>query len=336
MKKKIGYTLLTILVLFIIVGFIGIRKFNKALFTEKPNYLEYTSEAKPIHFEWVNDSIGDLYEPKTALIIPLKIDSFSNNFYFQFDTGSPYSFIYENGLKSLKEAGLNFKEVIKKENRYIESLSFTLGGNHIKASMILILENYGTSFNKNDTISKISIGTIGSDFMDQRITAIDFKNQNLQFYNERPQWMASISGFKPFDFKGRRFMLPATINGKELELFYDSGCSAFGLITAKNRFDNYTDINTKEIKYEGNRWGDQLPIHHKKSDKMIKTGNAILELRRISYVDMYTKYQKFMTPFTRVGGWLGNLPFVESTLILDTKKEEFIILKSTNSPQFLN
>ncbi|MFP4846169.1 hypothetical protein [Winogradskyella sp. PE311] len=43
---------------------------------------------------------------------------------------------------------------------------------------------------------------------------------------------------------------------------------------------------------------------------------------------MYTWSQPLVTPFTRIGGWLGNQPFNESTLILDTKAEEFIVVKN--------
>jgi hypothetical protein len=34
-----------------------------------------------------------------------------------------------------------------------------------------------------------------------------------------------------------------------------------------------------------------------------------------------------MTPFTRIGGFLGNKPFIDNTLILDTRKKEFLVLE---------
>ena len=327
--KYLGYTLLAILGLLIVTGYIGIRKFHSSLFKEKPNHLVYTSEFNLVRFVWENDSIGDYLETQIAMMIPFRIEGLSHKFYMQFDTGSPNTFIYENDLKSLKRVGLNFKEIVIEDERYVQNIKFVLGGNNINASMIKILDGYGNTFDKNDTTGRINIGTIGSDFMENRITTIDFKNQTLQFHNNRPKWMASLPDFEPFDFQGRRFMLPATINGKRLELLYDSGCSAFGLITTKNRFDSYTDEKTEEIKYEANSWGNDIPIRHKATDKKMQIGNANLGLKRISYVNMYVDYQSLMTPFTRIGGWLGNRPFSESTLILDTKKEEFIVIESS-------
>ncbi len=327
MKKKIGYTLLVILLLILIGGFIGVQKFNSSLFKEKTNYLQYTSEAKPIHFDWAGDSIGGIYEPQAAMIIPLKIEGLSHRFYMQFDTGAYDSFIYGNDLKSLRAMGLDIKEVIKDDVRYVKNLDFMLDNNHIKASMIKIYPNYGHHFNKNDTISRIGIGTIGSDFMANRITAIDFKNQNIQLYNERPKWMSELTEFKPFDFAGRRFMLPVTLDNKDYDFLYDSGCSAFGLITIKSRFDKYTKESTKQINYDAKAWEGSIPIRSKTTEKLFNIGNANLKLKRVSYVDMYKVMQPLITPFTRVGGWLGNQPFNENTLILDTKNEEFIVIE---------
>lgn len=328
MKKKIGYSLITILILITIIGYIGIRKFNNIIFKETPNYLTYTYESKPIHFDWANDSIGDYYETQTAITIPLKIEGLAHRFYMQFDTGSPYSFIYENDLNSLRTLGLDIKEVIKDESRYVENLDFLLNDSHIKASMIKILVNYGNTFNENDTLSDIKIGTIGSDFLANRITAINFKNQTIRLFEKRPEWMSSLPTFKSFDFTARRIMLPVTLDNKSYKFLYDSGCSAFGLITIKRRFDKYTNKNTEELKYGANSWGNSIPIINKPSNKLFNIGNTNLKLKRVSYVDMYTKLQPFVTPFTRIGGWLGNQPFNESTLILDTKTEEFIVIKN--------
>jgi len=324
--KIIGYTLFIVFSLVIIAGFIGIRMFNNSLFKERPNELVYTSEIKPIHFDWGSDSIGGHFEAQAAMLIPIKMKGLTQRLFMQFDTGSPYSFIYENDLNSLRAIGLDIKEVVKDETRYVEDLDFLLGGNQMKASMIKILVNYGNTFDKNDTISKFSIGTIGSDFIDNRIIEMDFKNQELRLYNERPQWMQNSPKFTSFDFTGRRVMLPVTLAGKAYEFLYDSGASAFGLITTKNRFDNYTKESTKEVNYDANGWGNSIPMRSKMSDLPFAIGNTKLNLKRVTYVDMYTGVQRLITPFTRIGGWLGNLPLNQSRLILDTKTEEFAVI----------
>jgi hypothetical protein len=41
-----------------------------------------------------------------------------------------------------------------------------------------------------------------------------------------------------------------------------------------------------------------------------------------------------MLPFTRIGGRLGNKPFTNSVLIINTRKEEFTVTKSLNNTAF--
>jgi len=328
MLKNIAYILLVIIGILCIAGIIGIRHFNNLWFKEKPIHLQYIADSKPINFVWSQNIYGEHKEQHDAILLPLKIKDIPHHFYFQFDTGSPYTIIYENPLQSLKELGVDISNIKKEDQLCLQKLDFELGKNKMKFSTIPILENYGSSFEKSDTITKIKLGTLGADFMANKITMIDFKSQIIQIFDERPEWMDTLPKFQKFDFEGRRFMLPAEIKGKKIDLFYDSGSSAFGLITSKNRYKKFTNKNQKEIKHDANRFGESLSINHKATDAMIKTGGMDLALKRVSYVDMYANFQRFLTPFTRIGGWLGNKTFTESILILDTKKVEFIVLES--------
>ena len=126
-------------------------------------------------------------------------------------------------------------------------------------------------------------------------------------------------------------MLPTKINNKKLELFYDSGASAFGIITTKNRYNKMTSKSTEETSYDANSWGSFMPICSKNTDITMEMGKTRLDLERVSYVNMYAPYQKFISPFTRIGGWLGNRPFTESVLILDTIEEEFVVMENSKN-----
>jgi len=56
-----------------------------------------------------------------------------------------------------------------------------------------------------------------------------------------------------------------------------------------------------------------------------------LNLKRVSYVDMYSSFQGLLSPFTRIGGWLGNKPFLEYSLIFDIEKEEFVVINKESN-----
>ena len=92
--KGIGYFLLMILLLVITVGCFGIRKFNNSFFKERSDHLMYTSQPKPIQFDWVNDTIDNYFETHIAITIPVRIEGLPHQFYVQFDTGVPTTIFY--------------------------------------------------------------------------------------------------------------------------------------------------------------------------------------------------------------------------------------------------
>jgi len=290
MLKILGYVFLGVVLLVAIGATVIVGKFNKSYFGDRPNYLSYTHDTIPMKFEWTEDGSEEYFEPHIA-----------------------------HGLEV---------DTIQEKNKMVKGFQLSLGGNNIDISSMVVKENYGSPINWEDTTTVIGLGTIGADFIDGKVTMIDFKNQRINIYEDRPDWMTTLPAFKDFEFNGRRVMLPSTIGGRKRLLLYDSGCSAFGLITSKNRYKKYTDKKEKEIEYDASRWGDSLPIHHKATKTRLLIGGQDLPLRRISYVDMYASLQRFMTPFTRIGGWLGNKPFIEGCIILDTRKEEFLVIES--------
>ena len=191
---------------------------------------------------------------------------------------------------------------------------------------------YGTNtpIDWEDPKTNNVIGSFGADFLDQKICEIDFPAQEIRLHQQRPEELNALGKFTPFKFKGRRIMFPANIDGSDVELFYDSGCSAFGLLTSKYHYDRLTDPEEKEIAYGANRRGESIPIHHKSSDLQIKLGSTDLSLKRISYAEMYNALQATVGRFIG-GGFLGNKSLTEFTLIIDTKTNEFLVVKKSLS-----
>ncbi len=327
MLKILGYVFLGLLVVISIGATVIVSKFNNRFFKERPNDLAYSYDEETIRFQWGRQQYDDHLEPHAALIIPVMIEGIPRAFYVQFDTGAPNSTIYGKPLASLIEHGVTCKEEGEQGARMVKNIRLSLGGSKVDISSMQILENYGKPIDWQDTTKVVSLGTIGSDFIEGKVTVIDFKQQNIKIFEDRPDWMAALSGFKPFDFQGRRILFPAQIGGRKRQLLYDSGSSAFGLLTSKNRFKKYSDKNAEELVYDGNSWGVKWPIHHRASEAIMSIGGSDLPLRRISYIDLYGNFQRFMTPFTKLGGFLGNKPFLEYTLILDTRNEEFLVVE---------
>ena len=123
--------------------------------------------------------------------------------------------------------------------------------------------------------------------------------------------------------------MPVTIDGASEHVIYDSGCSAFGLLTSGYYYDRYSDPNQPETNYNGNRHGDPIPIHHRTCDLIATFGETELPLKRISYVNLYAPVQALVGRFSGFAGFigvLGNEPLTESTLILDAKTNEYLVV----------
>lgn len=322
-KKIVLWVVGSLVVILLLAIGGGAIYFHNYWFKDRPLNLQVTSDLQPIHFIWSSDQYGDYTEPHNAMLIPAGLENVTADLYLQFDTGAPSTMLYGQTLKSLQANGLQVEIIEEGEQRFVREIELVLGGSEVRLSKVLILENYGGDISEEE---KSKIGTIGADFLVPYLTELNFKEEMIQLYESREDWMTARQQFEAFGFDGRRVMLPCELDGKELSLFYDSGSSAFGLITTPGRYQRYSLNDGPEIAYAANSWGDQMAIRHKETAYEMLINGQGLPLRRVSYVDMYAGVQGLMTPFTAIGGWLGNKPFLDCSLILDAAREEFVIV----------
>lgn len=298
------------------------------IFRDTPNTLSFEGDFQPISFEWAPQDFESYLEPHSAILIPVSVPGVSEKLYMQFDTGSPDSFLKSGAMESLKSRGVDFELFEKDGYSYVKHFEIGIAGNQVVLTsgwvrpqrMKIDWESPGT---------KNIIGSLGADFLDQKICEIDFSVQEIRFDSQRSKELDELGTFTPFKFKGRRIMLPARIDDADVEVFYDSGCSAFGLLTSKFYYEKLTNKNDKEIALSGNRHGESVPFHHKPSDLPIRLGNTELSIQRISYAELYNFLQMTIGRFVG-GGFLGNKCLVDCNLILDTKSNEFLVVDRSN------
>jgi len=329
-KKILKRCFLTLLVLIVLlaVGAVGAFQYAKyRFFRDTPNTLTFKGDLHSVPFEWSADESESYNEPHGAILIPVSVPGLPNRFYMQFDTGSPNTYIRRSAMEALKDRGIEIELIQDDDRTLMKELELDVGGNRIVLTSGWI---YGQNvpIDWDNPNAKNVIGTLGSDFLDQKICEIDFPAKEIRLHRDRPDSLNELGDFTPFKFKGRRILLPANIDGSNVEVFYDSGCSAFGLLTSKYQYDRLTDPNDKEIAYGANRRGESIPIHHRPSDLMIKLGETELSVQRISYAEMYNFLQTTVGRFVG-GGFFGNKSLLECTLILDTKSNEFLVVKNS-------
>jgi len=335
MKYKVVFKTFVISITVLSTVFIiGCLYLNYWFFKDAPKYLLVSTDYEPIEFDLssVTTSKGFIIQ-KASMVIPAEIEDIPNKLYFQFDTGASNTIIYQNSLNSLKNIGLDFKILQIDGRSFVDELSIKLGGSKISLKLIEIVEYSGEDFTKTDTLNYKSLGSIGTDFISDYITEIDFKNRNIRFYKEREDWMTENNKFESFDFKGRKLMLPCMIENKKQKMYYDSGSSSYGLLTTKERFKNYSNKNSKGVNYELLSWGraswwnGTIQVYENETDKIMNMTGKEINLNKVSHVDILGNFQDIVKPFTEINGWLGNIPFLGYSLIFDAPKHEFLIIE---------
>jgi hypothetical protein len=334
-KKKIVKAVGILIAILLIFFTADIIYFNNIFFAERPKNLSLVTDYRPIKFGLSSFKTPQGFTiEKAAMVIPAEIEKIPNRLYFQFDTGAPTTITYENSLNSLKRIGLKV-DISQIDGRtFINELTIKLGGSEMTIKMIEVVQySGGEFFTEKDSINYSRIGSIGTDFISDHLIEIDFKNFKIQFYEEREDWMLDGRKFESFDFSGRKLMLPCKIDNKKQIMYYDSGCSSYGLLTTKGIYKKYSKTNSKEVKYElsslgrASWWSEPIQIHENRTDKFMSISGQNIAINKVGYVGIFEDLQGMIKPFTKIDGWLGNIPFLDCSLVFDAPNEEFLIVK---------
>jgi hypothetical protein len=317
--------------IFVIIGLVifGIFGFNHILFKNHKSLLAVTTDYQPINFNWINKEINGFQMEKAAMVIPSKIQGISRSLYFQFDTGAPNTIIYEHTLKSLENEGVIFHLVTNGSKNYVKELTINLGGSETTLKMIEVSFRSKSANEKDPRL----LGSIGMDFIRDKLIEINFKNKLIQFHEKREDWMLSGNNkFTDFENKGNRIVFPVKINGEKKKLLYDSGCSSFGIITVQKLYQKYSKENSKVSRIEfiswgrADKWDIPIVINRVNSDSEIHISDTKLVIGNINHLNSFNIIQNLLFSFIEIDGWLGNVPFLKSSLIIDASQNEFLVV----------
>jgi len=289
--KKILFAFLAILVL----GLLGAYIYFDQKFTPEKNYLSIENESGNIPFTWLG-------EEKNVLLLPIHFSDDTTTYYMQFDTGSPSTVFYSKALNKI--AQINVKNERAKAVFYI-------GKTKILSDKFQIL-NFGDDENQNLKI----IGTIGADVLENRRTIINFKENYiaLNLSEEPVQFYRKLIDFK---FKKRKIIVHGLLNGNEEKFLFDTGTSAYELLTNKDVWANLKLPNSKVTIEKSQSWDRILTSYTAKCNQNIAFGNKIVPLNNVAYVEGFSQTQYSMMKFSGMTGMLGNKIFLNNCLYLD-------------------
>lgn len=305
--RKIVLAFLGLLILVVIGGYF----YFDAKFSPPENSLSVSGCSDNIPIKWVSDN-GN---PHAVLLLPVKIKGIEKEVYMQLDFGSPSTVFYKKALQSLH--GKFPEKFILDINSDQIALDFQLQNLKIASQNFKLLE-YGNPLNFEDPKAENCIGTIGTDLLEKRIIALDFKNDLCSFSQNSKE-----KDFTNFEFKKRRILLPAQLGNESLKLLYDSGTSGYELITNEEHWRKIRIPNRSIKKEKGNSWGNSLTVISAPATQKIKIGNFQRQLSEVTYITGTSQIQNFLMKRSGMQGMIGNKLFLNHKLTLDCKNEKF-------------
>ncbi|WP_136666593.1 hypothetical protein [Flavobacterium sp. H122] len=299
--KRIVFAFLALTALSAVFGYFYFDR----KFTPEKNYLSVKNQSGKVPIVWQGSS-------KNAMLIPIKFEGDTAEYFLQFDTGSPYTVFYKNSAAKIQQITLH-KQTAK--------TGFLIGRTKIFSTHFRIID-YGEKFNKNDSVR--IIGTLGSDILENRKTLINFKENFIEFnLSKQPEDVQNK--LFDFEFKKRKIIIPGILKEKEGEFLYDSGTSAYELLSDKETWNNLKTAGSKIVAERANSWQNTLTTYSAKSDIPITFNKKNLQIKAITYVDGFSKTQYLLMKFSGMTGMLGNKFFLENTIYLDCSVEKIAI-----------
>lgn len=274
--------------------------------------------------KWKGDSLHGQWEPYAALLIPVTIPGCPQTFYMQFDTGSPYSLFYRDKLQVIHR---KFPAIpaLRNIGDSLTDFSFKAGTLSITARQIAV-HSFGSSGIdwKNKRAPQI-IGTLGADLIDNKIVIIDYPRQHMIIGDSLPARFQQIEQ-AGFIFAMRRILLPAGIRGKKTILYFDSGSSAFELLTDKAICKELAADSSLPVQYPVQSWGKTLTANTISTNDSITLAGSSVPIRYATWIDGVSETQVSQMMKMGIGGMTGNKLFLSHVLLLDTKNKKFGLL----------
>ncbi|MCC9166004.1 hypothetical protein [Pontibacter harenae] len=301
--------------------------YAKYKFKAPPNQLVVPDGDFSFPFEWEASNEGMKLEPHAALLLPVTIPGCIKVFYMQFDLGAPYSLFYEGKLESIAEKVADLPIQEGENGQYLKNFSFMLGEMPVKAQEIKLLTHGNSEIDWQNAASIEVIGTIGADLIEKKVMLLNYSHKFMQLSDEVPASVVAKTTFTQMTFDERRVILPAVINHQETEVLFDSGSSAFELLTDKATWQELARKGAAVEVAEANSWGNTLTIHSVVSDQNISFGATELPLRQVHYIEGTSFMQQALMQFSGMAGMVGNKLFLDKVLVLDAQQLRFGIVE---------
>jgi hypothetical protein len=230
---------------------------------ESPRHDAPRHVAAWIPFRWYGDAVGGRFEPHAALYVPVELDGIAGTYYLQLDTGAGWPRWYEVPLRQVmpQSFGKTGRDTAPDEI----VLSGRVGTVSFARDTFLVEKGFGDSLSRaGPPDAPRVIGTLGLRFFRDRILVLDFPHQRLAIVG-RDDSMPASSGkltYVPARYQHGYLFVPLRVANRPVEdFFYDTGASAFALVTTASTWRQFTGRTGSEpgnLRMTVSSWGKQV------------------------------------------------------------------------------
>lgn len=327
--RVLAKTLLAIFAMFALSGVGGYFYFRKQ-FQAPANQLVVSQLPATTAFAWEADTTHHLAH--AALLVPVIIPCCPRTCFLQFDTGAPYTLLKSNALAVLRANFPATRGALQALADTVRDFRFTIGQAQVQARKIWVRPYASATQLPTNPDEPFVIGTLGTDVFDGRTLVIDYARQFFSLSSSAPDSLLRRATFVPMSFQERRVLLSVGLQGKPQELMFDSGSSAFALLTSPGNWQRMARPAATAQLVPVNSWGKTLTAHTVATTATMQFGASAVPLGTVTYIEGTTFMQRMLTQVSGMGGMLGNAPFGQHTIILDVKSGRFGVVQSATQP----
>ncbi|GAA4387044.1 hypothetical protein [Hymenobacter koreensis] len=310
----------------LVAGSVGGYFYARKKFEAPANQLTVAGLPTNFSFEWEANNAVQPAVAHAAQLVPVQIPGCSRTCFLQFDTGAPYTLLYAPSIAALRARYPATRAMLQAPADTVHNFRFALGQAQVRVSRLPVL-NFGAREIPADSTKPFVIGTLGTDVLEGRVLLIDYASRRLTLSNKVPDDLARRTDFVPLTFESRRVMFEANLQNEARNLLFDSGTSAYALITSQNNWKTLIQPQAPVHTQAVNSWGKTLTSYTAPTAAAMHLGAAKIPLGTVTYIEGMNLFQSLMMRFSGLGGMLGNEVFAGRTVILDVAGGRFGVVR---------
>ncbi|MDU0369980.1 hypothetical protein ACFPAF_06225 [Hymenobacter endophyticus] len=323
---KTLFKVLLVLAVLLAASGVGGYFYARQAFAPPANQLTVSGLPATSTFVWQGDSMVTPARPHAVLLVPVQLAGCRRTCYLQFDTGAPYTVFYANPLAALRAAYPATQNALLPQHDTLRAVRFGLGNAQVSVAKAPVLR-YGATTLPTDSTAPFVIGSLGADVLVNQALVIDFPRQRFSLYSQLPDSLTQRAQFTKLSFDNRRVLVQATVENDQQNYLFDSGSSAFSLLTSQAKWEKLATPAATPTVSGVNSWGKTLNAHTVASAAALHIGTQALPLHSVTYIDNVSFWQRALMQVSGMGGMLGNEAFTQHTVLLDAQGGRFGIVQ---------